>query len=117
MFRNQSGNLRPDAEALAERIKQLPVSEIEALHERKNIMRNALNAFDASLQVLPQRERDAALSLFYKEIADLLFDFQLSLTTIASREKISKARTRDEKLEALRGFKVAVEKLGTIYGV
>jgi hypothetical protein len=40
MFRNQSGNLCADAEAIAERIKRLPNEEVEALEERKGILRD-----------------------------------------------------------------------------
>jgi hypothetical protein len=117
MFRNQSGNRCADAELIAERIRLLPDSEIAALQERKNTLREAFSSFDTVLLGLPQKERDATLSLFYKEITDMLFDCQLSLLTRASREKIVRAQTREEKSEALREFQVAVEKLGTLYGV
>jgi len=117
MFRDQSGNLCADAESIAERIKIVSGKEIEALPEKKRILRNALNEFDAGLRDLPQRERDATLSLFYKEITDLLFDFQLSLATRVSREKIVHAQTRGKKLEALREFRTTVENLGMLYGV
>jgi hypothetical protein len=117
MFRDQSGHLCADAEAIAERIKNVSDTEIQTLPETKRILRNALGSFDAKLLGLPQRERDATVSLFYKEVTNLLFDFQLSLVTRASREKIVNAQMRGEKLEALREFRATVENLGTVYGV
>src|SRR5260370_37192597 len=117
MFRNSSGNLCADAESIAERIKRIPDKEIKELPEKKRILRNALTEFDVTLRDLPQREREAALTLFYKEITDLLFDFQLSLVTRASREKIVKAQSREEKVEALQEFRATVENLGMLYSI
>jgi hypothetical protein len=117
MFRNRSGNLCVDAEEIAERIRRLPSKDIDALEERKNILRNALNSFGARLQDLPQRERNAALSLFYKEVLGILFDFQLSIETSAAHQKITTAVTKEEKREALSKFRSITEDLAMLYGV
>jgi len=117
MFRNNSGELCADAEVIGQRIKNASDDEIEALEERTGILRDGLNALDARLQDLPERERNAARSLMYKEIGDLVFDFHLSIETSASRAKITKATTSTEKITALHEFRTQVQDLALLYGI
>jgi vacuolar-type H+-ATPase subunit E/Vma4 len=117
MFTDQSGRFHADAEVIAERIKHLPEKDVEALNERKAILRDALNSFNERLQGLPERERNATLSLFYKEVTDTLFNFHLSIETSASREKIARAQTKGKKSEALREFQVTIADLTALYGI
>jgi len=117
MFRNNTGCFRADAEAFAEQIKRVPEREIEALEERQGILRDALNSFNARLAELPQRERQAALSLLYKEVADKVFDFHLSILTNRARDRIAVASTRESKQAALREFQAMTEDLAMLHGI
>ena len=120
MFRNQTGSLRADAEAIAERIRESSDGEDgehEGVEERRAILRDVLYSFDLRLQNLPERERNAALSLLCKEIVDVVFDFHLSLETSVSRAMIAKAMTHAEKAKALHEFRLQVQDLAMLYGI
>ena len=117
MFKNDAGELCADAEAVSQRIRTTSTEEVEALEERRGILRDALNALDARLEDLPERERNAALSLLYKEMTEIVFDFHLSLETSESRMKISAAKTHAEKAAAFREFQVDVQELAMLYGL
>ncbi|MFA6227547.1 MAG: hypothetical protein WC631_03695 [Candidatus Paceibacterota bacterium] len=117
MFRNQAGSLCADAEAIAQRIKQASDDEVEAMGKRQAILRDALNSFNRRLQDLPERERNAALSLLYKEIVDIVFDFHLSIEASALHAKIKKATTHAEKVEALFELRGTFQDLAMLYGI
>lgn len=117
MFRNQIGELCADAEAVAQRIKGASDEDVEAVSERTVVLRDALNALDARLLDLPDRERNAARSFLYKGITDLVFDFHLSLETSDTRAKMARATTRTEKTEALQEFRVHTQDLMMLYGI
>ena len=117
MFTNQTGSLCADAEATAERIKRASDKEVEAVTERKEILCDVLNSLETRLQNLPERDRKAALSLLYKDIVEIVFDFHLSLETSASRKKIVNAKTHVEKVEALHAFQAQVQDLAMLYGI
>jgi hypothetical protein len=117
MFTNQTGKLCADAEAIAERIKAASDEEVEAAEERKAILRDVLNSFGMRLQDLPERERKATLSMLYKQMMDIIFDFHLSFETSATRANIASATTHTAKAEALHEFQLHVQDLAMIYGI
>jgi hypothetical protein len=117
MFQNHRGEVCVDSEALAQKIKGASDAEIEAVDNRRSILRDALNAFQRRLDELPESERKAAISLLYKDMTEIVYDFHLSLEVAASREKIAKAGTRAEKIEALEQFHRLSEDLLALYGV
>ncbi|MCX7007285.1 MAG: hypothetical protein NTY53_08555 [Kiritimatiellaeota bacterium] len=117
MVRNQAGSLCADAAKTAERIKQASDDEVEAMAERQAILRDVLNSFDMRLKDLPERDRKAALSLLYKRITCIVFDFHLALETSASCVKIVNATKHGEKVEALHEFRLQVEDLMMLYGI
>ena len=117
MFFSKSGGRRIDAEAIAERIKNLSDEEVEALEVRKLTLKDGLNSFSARVADLPERERNATFSLLYKEITDLIFDFHLSIEARDSRAKVQDAKSKEEKLVAALEFRATAEDLAMIYGV
>jgi hypothetical protein len=116
MFANNAGSDWTGAGSIAGKIKRLSEDEAEALAEREGVLRDALNSFTARLGDLPERERRAALSLLYKEVAETVFDFHLSILAQCAREKIARAGTRDAKRDALREFRNTAEDLATLHG-
>jgi hypothetical protein len=117
MFLNQRGDRRTDAERIVERIQQLPDAQIAALPERRAILQNAITSFNERVAQLPDRERNAALSLLLSEITTIIFDFHLSLETRTARQKIQQARTGKAKLEAWCEFRTLTEELLALYAV
>jgi len=117
MLENDNGHRFVGASAIADRIRRLPESEVEALGEREGILKDVLNSFNARLADLPERDRRAALSMLYKQVADTVFDFHLSLVASAAREKIAKAGSRGDKIDALREFQAMAEDLALLHGI
>jgi hypothetical protein len=117
MFLNRTGALRTDAEAIAEKIKNLPEEEVGALDERKLILCDVLNSFNARIGTLTEHEKSATMSLFYQKIAETVFAFHLSIEANASREKIACAKTYQGKVAALLEFKAIAHDLAMLYGI
>jgi hypothetical protein len=115
MFSNYAGSSWAETRAIAEKIRRLPENEIESLEERQGILRDALNSFEARLADLPEPERRAALSMLYREVADKVFDFHLSIIASVARAKIAHATTREAKLSTLREFRVIAEDLAMLH--
>ena len=117
MFRNQAGNLCTNAEATAEKIKGASDEEVEVMEERQGVMRDALNSFDIRLQDFPERKRNAAFSLLYKEIVKIIFDFQFSFEASETHAKFENAMTHEEKENTLREFQARIQDLKRLYGI
>jgi len=117
MFANKEGRPRPDAERIGERAAALSDEEIGSLHEREQVLRDVVNSFAARIEALPERDRKAMLCLFYGEMADVTFDFRLSLETRLARQRIAAAKTRDEKRFALRAFQSVMRDVAMIHGI
>ncbi len=117
MFRNQTGNLCTNAETIAERIKGASDEEVEAMEKRKVILHKGLDSLSARVQSLPERERNAAFSLLYKELTDIVSSFHFSLEVSASREKYRNAMTHEEKEEALRELRTRFQDWAMLYDI
>ena len=116
MFINSKGRVCIDTEALIEEAKDLPDSEIDAIDERRETLRDVLNSFEARISELSPRDRRAVLALLYKRITDTVFDFHLSVLAQGSREKIRKANGRKAKLQVVRDFDAMQQDLELLYG-
>jgi hypothetical protein len=102
---------------LMQRIRTATDEDVEAVNERKETLRDALNSFDERLRDLPERERNAALSVFYAEITDKVFDFTTSVITNQYRGKITAVKTVEKKRELLHECKAIFEDLMMLYGI
>ncbi len=116
MFFSQQGRLRPNAERIAEQAANLSDEEIARLEERQWILRDVLNAFEARLQDVPERERKAIQCLLYKEIAEKIFDFRLSLETRLVRKQITSVSSVSEKMAALSAFQAIMDGVAMLHG-
>jgi len=117
MPKNKEGVLCADPLILMQRIRTASDEDVEAVDERKETLRDALNSFDERLRDLPERERNAALSIFYAEITDKVFDFTISVITNQYRGKIAAVKTVEEKRELLHECKAIFEDLMMLHGV
>jgi hypothetical protein len=106
-----------DIETLATRISHLPQGEAEAWEQRKEVLRDGLNSLNARLASLPKEDRNAVLSLLYKQITDLVFNFHLAAIMNAHRCEILAQPTGQAKREVLERFKAETEELAALYGV
>jgi hypothetical protein len=102
--------------ALFQRIRNLPDSETEALPKRRRILREALASFNARLATLPERERNATLSLLYGEIIETLFHFHRCIEAAAARRNGVPA-SRTEKFRLLSEYRATLDELARIYDV
>ncbi len=117
MLFDQSGKLLTNATEICGQIQKMPQDEIDKLDERKGIMRDALNSFDATLERLPQRDRDALLSMYYKKLTDSLFDFHLAGEIISCAERVENAETRKEGIEAALSLRGIAQDLLMVYDI
>lgn len=117
MFRTKRGELCVDTEQIAQLIKEASEAEAEALEERRGILRDALNCFEARLEDMPEHERAAALSLLYKELTDRVFDFTLSIVTSEYRQIIAESRTAEEKMRVLEQYQAKLADLAMLHGI
>lgn len=115
MFVNRRGRLRPDAESIADRAMALSAEEITRLDERREILRDVLNSFEGRLQDIPVQDRKAIQCLLYKEIADTIFDFRLSLETRLARREIQGAASVAQKMDALNAFQAIMSDVAMIH--
>jgi hypothetical protein len=106
-----------DIETLAARISRMPQADAEAWKERKEVLRDGLNSLDARLASLSKEDRDAVLSLLYKQVTDLVFDFHLATLMNSRRREILAQPTHQAKHEVLERFKAETEELAMLYGV
>ena len=110
-----SQNTQLPREQLHRRIRTLPAPEIAMLGKRKRILSDALKAFNARLLTLPERERDATLTLLYEEITGTLFEFHRCLEYAAATEKAAKATSSDERVRLVREFQAHLEAFARLY--
>ncbi len=111
MIRSQSGSLCADAKSIIEQFRNLTDKDVEALEERKSILLNALNNFNKRLESLPSWDRDALISLFYREMRDTLFSFQILLEMIRTHEK--NAPTGEQNQEILHELQKNIQGIAT----
>ena len=116
MFVNRRGRLRPDAESIADRAMALSAEELARLDERREILRDVLNSFEGRLHDIPVQDRKAIQCLLYKEIADTVFDFRLSLETRLARKGIKRADSVAQKMHALNAFQAIMADVAMIHG-
>jgi len=117
MFRNQTGNYCTDAETIAERIKGASDEEIKAMEKRKVILHKGLDSLSTKVRSLPERERNAAFSLLYKELTDIVSSFHFFLEVSTSREKYRNAKTCEEKEKALRELRTRFQDWAMLYDI
>ena len=108
---------RNEVESLDRRIRSLPAEGVDQIQERMGIIQDGLNSLKERLKELPEHDRLAATSLLYEDVADVIFDFHLTVVKMLVKDRIRESSTKQEKAAALEQFRAATEDLKLLYNI
>lgn len=116
MFVNNEGRIRLNSEKLFERALAQSPETLSCHEELKIRLKDVLNSFERRLEDLPEQNRKAVECLLYQELAELVFDFRLSIETRLAREEIRRARTHSDKLTVVEDFRSIMADVEMLHG-
>lgn len=116
LFFNRKGRVRTESEKIIERAFARSPEEIARCEELKLILIDGLNSLEARLEDLSDEERKAVEGLLYQELAEVVFDFRISLETRFARQRIQAASSREDKQAVVDDLRLIFQDIEMLHG-
>ena len=111
-----------DPKVLAAAIKKLPQEKVDILFPKRwTVLERVLERFNERMKLLPESERKAMLCMLYKDHAELMFGFLMSIEYRLGADKLAGISNREEQREELTSLleetKAATDGVTQLYSI